>query len=226
MAVGNPLVDLFGKSPVRPIQEHMQKVQASTRLLQSFVAAAQKNDWKKANAIQKEIVGLEREADKLKHSVRTHLPKRMFMPVSRNDLLELVTTQDRIAGSAKDIAGLMVGRKISFPKPLYTQMKEYLEVCIEVSAQALQAINEMDEVFEAGFGRREMRKVDAKIKEIGRLEKRTDKLQIKVRAALFKLETDLPPVEVMFLYKIIELIGDIADHAERTGNRMQILITQ
>jgi predicted phosphate transport protein (TIGR00153 family) len=226
MAVGNPLLDLFGKSPVRPIQEHMQKVQASTSLLKSFVTAAQKSDWKKAESIQKEIVGLEREADKLKHSVRTHLPKRLFMPVSRNDLLELVTTQDHIAGCAKDVAGLMLGRKIRFPKTLYTQMKEYLQACIEVSAQALQAINEMDEVFEAGFGRREMRKVDAKIKEIGRLEKRTDKLQIKVRAALFKLETELPPVEVMFLYKIIKLIGDIADHAERTGNRMQILIAQ
>lgn len=226
MAVGNPLLDLFGKSPVRPIQEHMQKVQASTRLLKSFVTAAQKSDWKKAEGIQKEIVSLERQADKLKHSVRTHLPKRLFMPVARNDLLELVTTQDRIAGCAKDIAGLMLGRKIRFPKPLYAQIKEYLLACIEVSAQALQAIEEMDEVFEAGFGRREMRKVDAKIKDIGRLEKRTDKLQVKVRAALFKLEVELPPVEVMFLYKIIDLMGDIADHAERTGNRMQILIAQ
>ena len=226
MAVGNPLLDLFGRSPVRPIQEHMLKVQAATKLLVSFVTAAQQGDWKKAEAIRKEIVGLERDADNLKHSVRTHLPRRLFMPVSRNDLLELVTTQDRIAGSAKDISGLMVGRKIRLPKPLYSQFKDYLKACVEVSAQALQAIEEMDEVFEAGFGRREVRKVDAKITEIGRLEKRTDKLQIKVRAELFKLEAELPPVEVMFLYKIIELVGGIADHAERTGNRMQILITQ
>ena len=226
MAVGNPLLELFGKSPVRPIQEHMEKVQAATKLLLSFVTATQKGDWKKAESIRKEIVTLEREADKIKHSVRTHLPKRLFMPVSRNDLLELVTTQDRIAGCAKDISGLMVGRKIHFPKPLYSQFKEYLKACIDVSAQALQAIEEMDEVFEAGFGRREVRKVDAKITAISKLEKRTDKLQVKVRAELFKLEAELPPVEVMFLYKLIDLTGDIADHAERTGNRMQILITQ
>ncbi len=226
MAVGNPLLDLFGKSPVRPIQEHMKKVQAATKLLVSFVNAAQKGDWTKVETLRKEIVTLEREADKLKHSVRTHLPKRLFMPVARNDLLELVTTQDRIAGCAKEISGLMLGRKIRLPKPLYAQFKDYLKACINVSAQALQAIEGMDEVFEAGFGRREVRKVDTKIIEISRQEKRTDKLQVKVRAELFKLEADLPPVEVMFLYKIIELVGDIADNAERTGNRMQILIAQ
>ena len=147
------------------------------------------------------------------------------MPVSRSDLLQLVTTQDRIANRTKDVAGLMLGRKIQFPKPLYKQLKEYLKACIDVAEQALKAINELDEVFEVGFSRREVKVVDTLIKDIGKLEKGTDKLQIKLRAELFKIEQDLPPVEVMFLYKIIELIGDIADYAERTGNRLQILIS-
>jgi predicted phosphate transport protein (TIGR00153 family) len=225
MAVGNPLVDLFGKSPVRPIQEHMQKVQATTGLLIKFVNASQKGDWKKAEELQKEIVSLEREADNLKHSVRTHLPKRLFMPVSRGDLIELVTAQDQIANRSKDVAGLMLGRKIRFPKPLLTPIKEYIKACREVSAQTLLAIETLDEVFEAGFGRREVRHVDAMIKNIGKLEKRTDKLQIKIRGELFKIEAELPPVEVMFLYKIIEKIGDIADYAELASNRLQILIS-
>jgi predicted phosphate transport protein (TIGR00153 family) len=223
--VGNPLVDLFGQSPVRPIQEHMQKVQLTAAALPSFFVAAQKGDWKRAAKLQKEISGMEQDADKLKHSVRTHIPKRLFMPVSRSDLLELVTTQDKIANCSKDIAGLMLGRKMTFPKKLYPELKEYLLACIEVSAQALIAIETLDEVFEAGFGRREVSQVDALIKEISKLEKRTDKLQIKVRASVFAIEETLPPVEVMFLYKIIELIGSIADYAEHTGNRLQILIT-
>ena len=225
MAVRNPLVDVFAKSPVRPIQEHMHEVVAASARLPAFISAAQKGDWKKAEVVQKEIVAHEREADKLKHTVRTHVPKRLFMPVSRSDLLQLVTTQDRIANRTKDIAGLMLGRKIQFPKSLVKQCKEYLAACIDVAVKAREAIDSLDAVFEVGFSRRQVQLVDSLIKEISKREKHTDKLQIKVRAELFKIEQDLPPVEVMFLYKIIELIGDIADYSERTGNRLQILIS-
>ncbi len=225
MAIRNPLVDVFAKSPVRPIQEHMHKVLETAKGLPAFINAAQKGDWKKAEAAQKAIVSLEREADKLKHSVRTHIPKRLFMPVSRHDLLQLVTTQDRIANRSKDVAGLMLGRKMQFPKSLSKQLKEYIAACIDVAVQAREAIDSLDEVFEVGFSRRQVQLVDARIKEISKREKRTDKLQIKMRAELFKLEQELPPVEVMFLYNIIALIGDIADYSERTGNRLQILIS-
>ncbi len=223
--VKNPLVDVFASSPVRPIQKHMEKVQETVAILPKFMKAGQKGDWKKAEELQKSISAAEREADKLKNSVRSHLPKRLFMPVSRSDLLELVTIQDRIANCAKDVAGLMLGRKMSLPEKLETQFEEYTAACVDVSAQTLKAINELDEVFEVGFSRREVKSVESLIKEIDKLEKRTDKQQIKLRRALFKLEANLPPVEVMFLYKIIELIGDIADYGERTGNRLQILIS-
>lgn len=223
--VQSTLADLFGKSPVRPIQQHMQKVLQAVELVPKFLAAAQDGDWKEAREVQKSIVTLEREADKLKHELRTHLPKRLFMPVSRGDVLQLVTTQDRIANISKDVAGLMLGRKMQFPKKLYPLIVEYVDEVLAVSHHSLKAISELDEVFEAGFGRREVKIVDSMISEINKLEKRTDKQQIKLRAALFKMEEKLPPVQVMFYYKVIELIGEIADYAERTGNRLQILVS-
>ncbi|MEP5765659.1 MAG: TIGR00153 family protein [Halieaceae bacterium] len=223
--VRNPLVDVFAKSPVRPIQEHMEKVLETAEALPAFLEAAQAGDWEAAKAAQKSIVKLERESDDLKHSVRTHIPKRLFMPVSRSDVLQLVTTQDRIANLSKDIAGLMLGRKMQFPEKLFPLIQDYCAAVLAVCHQSLEAINTLDEVFEVGFSRREVGLVDSMIAEIGKLEKRTDKQQIKLRATLFKMEDKLPPVEVMFLYKIIELIGEIADYAERTGNRLQILVT-
>lgn len=75
-----------------------------------------------------------------------------------------------------------------------------------------------------GLSRREVKLIDDMIVEINKLEKRTDKRQTRLRAALFKVEDKLPPVHVMFYYKLIELIGEVADYAERTGNRLQILI--
>ena len=62
--------------------------------------------------------------------------------------------------------------------------------------------------------------------ELEQIERDTDKMQIEVRRALFKLEKDLPAVDVMFLYKIIEWIGDVADRAERVGNRLEQLLAR
>ncbi|MEQ9463585.1 MAG: DUF47 family protein [Haliea sp.] len=47
-----------------------------------------------------------------------------------------------------------------------------------------------------------------------------------MRARLFKLERKLYPVDVMFYYKVIELLASLADSAERVGHRLQILIAK
>jgi uncharacterized protein Yka (UPF0111/DUF47 family) len=38
------------------------------------------------------------------------------------------------------------------------------------------------------------------------------------------VEKDLPPIDVMFLYRIIEETGDISDMAERIGRRLEVLL--
>jgi hypothetical protein len=37
---------------------------------------------------------------------------------------------------------------------------------------------------------------------------------------------DLNPVDVMFLYHIIDWVGDLADLAERVGARLEILLAR
>ena len=36
----------------------------------------------------------------------------------------------------------------------------------------------------------------------------------------------MPPVDVMFLYKIIDRIGELADCAQKVGSRLQLLIAR
>jgi len=57
----------------------------------------------------------EAEADRIKNELRLHLPKSLFMPVDRRDLLEVLHLQDTIANTAQDIAGLLVERQMSIP---------------------------------------------------------------------------------------------------------------
>ena len=53
------------------------------------------------------------------------------------------------------------------------------------------------------------------------IEDDTDAMQIELRQQLMAIEGDLNPVEIMFLYKILEWVGGIADQAQRVGARLR-----
>ena len=220
------IASLFGSSPVRPLQSHMASVQECIVELVPFFKAVLKEDWDEAKAQQKIIAKLEREADKLKKKLRLQLPKSLFMPVSRRDLLEVLTMQDKIANKAKDIAGIIIGRKMTFPKEVSEKLLAFIKRSIDASKQAQTAINELDELVETGFSGREVKLVQEMIKKLDDIESDTDKIQIKVRAALFKKEKDLPPVDVMFMYRVIDGIGDLGDLSQRVGSRLELMLAR
>ena len=226
MAIGNPFGNMFGKSPFKPIQDHMATSHRCAEALLPFIDAALAKDWKLAADKRKVIAKLEGDADKLKRSVRIHLPKNLFLPVPRTDLLDMLTMQDKIANAAKDISGLMLGRKMEIPEPMADKIRGFVEEAVATSAQALKAIDELDELVETGFSGREVQLVEKLIKELDRLEHVNDKTEVKIRATLFKLEKELPPIDVMFLYKVIDGIGDLADRAQKVGSRLQLLIAR
>lgn len=217
---------LFGSSPVAPLQAHMASVQECIVELVPFFKAVLKEDWTEAKAQQKTISKLEREADKLKKKLRLQLPKSLFMPVSRRDLLEVLTMQDKIANKAKDIAGIIIGRKMTFPKEVSEKLLDFVRRCIDASKQAQKAINELDELVETGFSGREVKLVQEMIKKLDDIESDTDKIQVKVRAELFKREKDLPPVDVMFMYRVIDGIGDLGDLSQRVGSRLELMLAR
>jgi len=64
------------------------------------------------------------------------------------------------------------------------------------------------------------------IAELHTIEGETDVIQVKLRAELYAIEHDLSPIDVMFIYKIIEWTGDLADAAQSTGNRLQLMLAK
>jgi predicted phosphate transport protein (TIGR00153 family) len=226
MATGGYLSKIFSSSPVKPMQHHMERVVACVSKLQPFFDAAVKKNWDQAAEIQQAISGLENEADDIKRDIRLHLPKGIFMPVSRIDLLEMLRIQDMVANKAKDIAGLMLGRKMDIPHEISGEMVEFVNRSVEATRQARTAINELDELFETGFRGTEVELVESMIKRLDAIEKQNDEQQVKLRGSLFVLEETLNPIQVIFLYKIIDWIGEIADLAQRVGSRLEYLLAR
>ena len=220
------IIDLLGKSPIKPLQEHIEKTCRCTQLLGDFLKASSSNNWEQATELQAQIVDAENRADEIKQAIRASLPKFMWMPFARSDVIELLTIRDRMANKAKDIAGLMLGRKIVFPPSMTGSVQHLQGLSINAAAKAKDAINELDELLETGFSGKEVTVVQDLLNELNLIESESDAAQIEIRAHLVELESGLPPVDVMFLYRIVDLIGDIADVSQRIGNRLILLASK
>ena len=222
--MGNYISKIFGASPVAPLQEHMEVCFQAARALKEFFAAVTEENWDRVAELRVAIVELENDADVLKAQIRSQLPKSMFMPVPREDLLQLVLVQDQIPNLARDISGLVFGRRMQIPESMQKSFLEFVARNSDAAKKARKTIRELDELYETGFRGAEVELVLDFIKELDEIENETDALQAEVRTQLFALEDSLPPVNVMFLYQVIDLIGDIGDMAERIGRRLELLI--
>jgi len=226
MPLGGYMSGIFGSSPVDPMQEHMAKVYACASELVPLFNAVINEDWETVEQTQQKISSLEEEADVLKKALRLNLPKGLFMPMSRQDLLEVLLSQDRIANQAKDIAGIILGRRMTLPAVIHEDYIRFVQRCVDACKQAKKAINELDELVETGFSGQEVKIVSAMITKLDEIESDTDHLQSGIRRKIFAIEKELHPIDVIFLYKIIEETGDIADNSQRVGSRLQLMLAR
>lgn len=219
------LGSLFARSPVRPLQEHVEvAVRCARELLPLFEdMAASRADTLAGHRAR--IDELEHEADSIKNEIRLHLPKRLFMAFERRDMLEILDCQDSIADTTQDIAELIDQRQMSLPPALSEPILSLVRAVVAACEQAENVIRELDELVETGFGPRESEKVEGMVAELNQLESETDELGEKAARVLFTLEADLG-VGTFFWYQLIRWIAGVADYAERVGNRTRLLIAR
>lgn len=220
------IFNMFGPSPIKPIEQHMHKSYHCAKQLYPLFEAVLKQDWELANDVKEKIRTFEREADLMKRDLRLHLPTGLFLPVSRTDLLELLSAQDHIANKAQDIAGLLLGRKMVIPETLAPLLLPFLTRCLDAAKLACKAINELDELLETGFRGNEVSIVEEMIVTLDQIEHDCDEQLAAIRYCIFALEKILPAIEVFFLYRLVQWIGDLADDAQIVGGRLQILIAR
>ena len=226
MVVKNPLMQLFGQPPFKPMQEHVRiAIECANEVPKLFEAVKTANTGA-VEASRKRIYELENKADEIKNELRTHLPKSMFMPVDRRDLLEILDLQDSIADTAQDIAGMMVARVMSLPDAVFEPLMELTRQCVSVCNHLGQIMEELDDLLETGFRGPESEKVMFMLNQLNEEETKTDVQAIKVMRLLFEHEDEIGAISTIMWDRVIHWIGDLANFAERAGNRHRLLLAQ
>lgn len=226
MKSANPIASLFARSPFKPMQEHMAVVTECVGQVPALFDAVIAGDRAAQEKAKDAIFASESQADKIKNEVRLHLPKSLFMPVDRRDLLEVLEVQDAIADTAQDIAGLLMQRDMTVPEDMQADLRLLVRRCVDACEQSKLIIDELDELIETGFRGPEAERVEKMVAELNKIESETDDLGIALARSLFKHEETMSAVSVMFWYRLIHWTGNLADYAEKVGDRLLLLIAR
>ena len=226
MLSSKPVAALFGKSSFKPLQQHMRLVIECVSEVQPLFEALIDNDHEQLEEIKNRIFVKEREADALRNELCDRLPRSMRLAVNRQDLLELLTMQDAIADTAQDIAGLLVERRMEVHAGMAEPLMRLVCRCIDTCRQAQAIVEKLEELQESGGLGRDASRVEQMVVELGNMETDTDVMGMALARALFAEEDQLKPVSVMFWYQLIQWVGNLADYAEKVGERLRLRIAR
>ncbi|NNL86600.1 MAG: TIGR00153 family protein [Myxococcales bacterium] len=214
---------LVGRSPIGPMQEHMGAAVACAKEVLPLIDAMAAGDSAAIRERRTEIDRLEHAADALKNGIRGKMPRRILMAMDRRDLLEILDCQDSIADTAQDIAELVDQREMHLPSSLIEPFRALAIRSVAACEHGDKMMNELDELIETGFGHREVARVEAMISELGRIESETDRLLDTACRRVFGMEAELG-IATVYWHQILLWIANLADYAERVGNRLRLLI--
>jgi len=222
----SPLGKLFSKSPIQPIQQHMQLAQETVQLLCELLAASADQNWSQASDIHRVIESTATDASKLRREIRQQLPRGLLLAMPRADLLELLNIQNRITVCVRDIARPVTLRQMHFPPALQALLDTYCGLLAATAGETLRAIRELDELITEGFGKRERKIMEKMLNSLSRQARRCDTQQLRLLRYLSKIEGSMPALDAVFCYQIAAALAQLADACSEVGEQLELLLAR
>lgn len=217
---------LFGKSPIRPIQQHMQLAQEAVQLLCELLTASADRDWARVGQIHSVIDSTAAKAKELRREIRQQLPRGLLLAMPRPDLLELLDIQNRLVLCVRDIARVIALRGMQFPKPLQGILDKHCTLLAATVGEALTAIRELDELITDGFGSQERKIMDKMLSSLARQVQRCDTQQQRLVREIGKSEASVATLDAIFYYQIAATLAQLADACGEIGEQLELLLAR
>jgi predicted phosphate transport protein (TIGR00153 family) len=218
--------ELFGKSPFKPLVEHARKVHECVSLVRPLLDACVAEDYEEIHRLQDQVSKLEYEADQVKQAIREQLPRRYFLPVSRDDLERFLHCQDSIADGAEDFAVILLIRNTRIHPKLVDEFVAFVGHVVLISQTLTAAAEELEALAESSFGGAEAKAVLERIGGLGEAEWKADRMQRKLSRHIYCLEDELDVVSILFYEKMLLALGAIANAADKTGDMLRTMIVK
>ncbi|UCG33464.1 MAG: TIGR00153 family protein [Phycisphaerales bacterium] len=217
--------ELFSESPFEPLRQHMDKVKETVDLLRPMFERVRDKDYQGLEEISKRVFKLEHQADQIKTEIRRTIPTTFFLPVYRGDLLSYLKLQDNIADSVENLAVLLTIKKLELPEKLAPDVLALVDKVLEVYQSVYEITGLLRELTKAGLEGEGIGDVLDKVSRAELGEWEADKVQYALARKLFALEEEMRATDVFLWSNIFTTLGKLANHAEKTGDRIRRMLT-
>lgn len=218
------ILNLFGRSPFAPLQSHIEKVTVCVHSLTDLFDALEQKDYAAVEAIANKIEDFEHQADLTKNDILNHLPKSLYLPIDRSQLVKILNTQDEIADKAEDVSVLVTLKPLELQPHFKEEFKELLSKNISAFDSVQLIIKEMHELLESSFGGIEATKVRAMVEEVAFKEHEVDLVQRKLLKKLFQSEDKMSYATFHLWQKICETTASISNLSETLAFRIRLTL--
>ena len=218
--------DIFTRSPFALIHDHMNIVNECLDKTYDLVQGFINENTEDANSKMEEISKKEHEADMVKDQIREHLPKSIFLPVAREDILKLLHRQDNIADHCEDVSVLLTIRNTPVPTIIQADFKRFVDAVFKTSSETVSLVEKMKELVETSFSGPSADDVTLRIENICHLEWKSDMEKRNLLKNIYQHEKEIDTVTLLLYMKIIDKISDIADSSENIANAIRLMISK
>jgi predicted phosphate transport protein (TIGR00153 family) len=218
--------DLFGKSPFGPLVEHTKKVHECVEMIRPLMEALSHENYIEIRELHNRVSKLEYEADKIKHEVRSQLPRRLFLPVDRIDLENFLRCQDKIADYTEDFSVILTIRNTKIHPGLIDKFFKLVDQVFQVTGTLLTAAVELQNLAEVSFSGAEAKRVLKWLDGLGEEEWKADRIARDLSRDIYKLEHEVDTLTIIFYEKMIRKLGQIANEAENAGDMLRGMLVR
>ena len=198
--------------------EQLRDVESCLRYFESFMHAActPETVYETLKSLALNVSDAEAKADVSLRKMIDSLQGHAYLPSTREDIISVATSCDKIANACEGIANHVVYQHFSFPSQF---ADDFLSI-ISITHDQFEVLEKAITRLFTNFG--EMLRDHSILDEIRKFESMVDKIEHKLNEAVYTLDIEL--AARMQLAKYVESLADISDTIENIADKMQIML--
>lgn len=198
--------------------EQLRDVESCLNYFESFMHAActPETVHETLKSLAVNVGDAEAKADISLRKMIDSLQGHAYLPSTREDIISVATSCDKIANKCEGIANHVVYQHFSFP----TQFADNLLEIISITHNQFEVLEKAITMLFTNFG--EMLRDHSILDEIRKFESMVDKIEHQLNEEVYALDVEL--AARMQLAKYVESLCDISDAIENIADKMQIML--
>jgi predicted phosphate transport protein (TIGR00153 family) len=217
------LSSLFYRSPFENLQKHADKVKECAHLFKEAVVCHIGQECKTFDLLTEQVARMESDADDIKRNIRNHLPRGILMPVDKFQFFQYLREQDKVLDEVEEALFWLSFRPEGIPDEVAADIHHLVEVVVPPIERLSDLVALATEYFRSKSDAQRT-KMKSLIRDIRQYEREADLLERELKFKIFGTIKDA--LLVFHLIRLVEHVGDIADHAQNASDRMRAMIAK